>query len=119
MGATRYFNSIISADSHVLEPYDLWWNAIGSQYGDRTPRVLDEHNGQKGSYFYSGNKGAPVSPIRDLSDTAHAVAVEARDKGLEEGGYRPEVRIQFQEMAEIRAEVLNPTQILTVLRNPE
>ena len=92
-----------------MEPYDLWWNAIGSQYGDRTPRVLGEHNGQKGSYFYSGNKGATVSAIRELSATADAAAVEARDKGLDEGGYRPEVRIQFQKMAEIRAEVLNPT----------
>ena len=119
MGTTRHFSSIISGDSHVMEPYDLWWNAIGSRYGDRTPRVLDEHNGEKGSFFYNGYQGAPVAEIRELNVTSESAAVEARDKGMGEGGHLPEVRVKFQEMAEIKAEVLNPTQMLMILRNPD
>ena len=45
MVATRHFQRIISADSHVMEPLDLWWNALGQTFGDRTPRVLDEYQG--------------------------------------------------------------------------
>ena len=62
MATARHYDSIISADSHFMEPYDLWWEAIGKKFGQRTPRVLDEHQGQQGSFFYSGNQGAPVSP---------------------------------------------------------
>ena len=35
MATTRSFESIISADSHVYEPPDLWWNALGNKYQPR------------------------------------------------------------------------------------
>ncbi len=119
MATARYYDSIISADSHFMEPDNLWWEAIGKKFDQRTPRVLDEHQGQQGSFFYSGNQGAPVSPIRDLNPTADAAAVEAEDRGLGASGFLPEVRVKFQEQANIRAEVLNPTRMLTILRNPD
>ena len=37
--ATVHYNQLISADSHVMEPPDLWWNALGTKFGDRTPQV--------------------------------------------------------------------------------
>ena len=64
MAATQHFANIISADSHVMEPYDLWWKAVGQRFEDRTPRVLDEYQGQQGTFFYSGNRGAPAAVIR-------------------------------------------------------
>ena len=41
MAATHYFTNLISADSHVMEPYETWWKALGPKFGDRTPRLLD------------------------------------------------------------------------------
>ncbi len=38
---------IISADSHTLEPPDLWIQTIGDKYGDDTPRVVEEYRGHK------------------------------------------------------------------------
>lgn len=119
MAATHYFENIISADSHVMEPYDTWWNALGHKFGDRTPRLLDAYQGRKGTFFYSGNQGAPVTVIRDLLPTADAAALKAEEKGLGAGGYLPEVRVRFQEEAGIQSEVLNPTRMLTMLRNPD
>jgi predicted TIM-barrel fold metal-dependent hydrolase len=119
MATTHNRVSIISADSHFLEPYDLWWEAIGQKFDQRTPRVLERFEGEEGSFFYSGNQGAPVAPIRDLNPTADAAAVAAEDRGLGASGYLPEVRVKFQEEADIRAEVLNPTRMLTILRNPD
>ena len=119
MAAMRAFANLISGDSHVMEPYDLWWKAIGQQFGDRTPRVLDEYQGRRGAFFYSGNRGAPVAVIRDLIPSSDAAAKEAEDKGLGEAGYVPEVRVRFQEEAGVRAEVLNPTRMLAILRNPD
>ena len=45
------FNRVISADSHVVEPTDLWWNTIGSKYGERTPRIVNEYLGKQGRFF--------------------------------------------------------------------
>lgn len=119
MAATRHFQRIISADSHVMEPYDLWWNALGRKFGDRTPRVLHEHRGRSGQFFYSGNSGRPVAPIRELDPETEAAAVEAAARGMEACGYDPEVRARFQEEADIQAEVMNPTRLLGIMRNPD
>jgi hypothetical protein len=43
MAATHRYQRIISADSHVMEPLDLWWGALGHKFGDRTPRPLNEY----------------------------------------------------------------------------
>jgi hypothetical protein len=51
MTARRFFANLISGDSHVMEPYDLWWKASGPKFGDRTPRVLDEYQGRTGAFF--------------------------------------------------------------------
>ena len=97
MAATPYFTNLISADSHVMEPYEIWWKALGPKFGDRTPRLLDTYQGRQGTFFYSGNLGAPVTPVRDLLPTADAAATVAADKGFGEAGFLPEVRVQFQE----------------------
>ena len=36
---TLNFERLISADSHVMEPPDLWSKAIGDRYGDRAPHL--------------------------------------------------------------------------------
>jgi uncharacterized protein len=119
MVATRHFQRIISADSHVMEPLDLWWNALGQTFGDRTPRVLDEYQGQKGTFFYSGNLGRPVAAIRERDPETEAAAAQAEARGLEACGYDPAVRVRFQEEADIEAEVMNPTRLLGIMRNPD
>ena len=48
------YDRIVSADSHVNEPVDLWVKAMGDKYGDSTPRLVDEFNGEKGRFFFTG-----------------------------------------------------------------
>ena len=118
--ATPHYQRLISADSHVIEPPDLWWNALGSKFGDRTPRLLDEYKGEQGSFFYSGYLGAPVQRVRiPLSSETEAAAYEAEEKGMGAVGYDPEVRVRFQAEASMDAEVMNPTTMLGVMRNPD
>jgi hypothetical protein len=57
MAARQRFSRLISADSHVYEPRDLWWKALGEKFGDRTPRVLDTYQGREGTFFYTGYQG--------------------------------------------------------------
>lgn len=120
MVATQPFQRIISADSHIYEPGDLWWKTLGTRFGDRTPRALTEYQGQPGKFFYSGYQGCPVMRLRDQnSPETEAAAVEAASKGLAACGYDPAVRVTFQKQAGLTAEVLNPTSMLSILRNPD
>ena len=118
--AAPHYRKLISADSHVMEPPDLWWNALGSKFGERTPRPLDEFKGEKGSFFYSGYLGSPVQRIRvPLSSETESAAYEAQEMGMGAVGYDPEVRVKFQLEAGIDAEVMNPTTMLGLMRNPD
>ena len=74
----------------------------------------------QGSFFYSGYLGSPVQRLRtELSSETEAAALEAQEKGLGAVGYDPEVRVKFQVEAGIDAEVMNPTTMLGVMRNPD
>ena len=43
---------LISADSHVNEPGDLWVERIDRQYRERAPRVVENPSGQRpGAYL--------------------------------------------------------------------
>ena len=120
MATTQFFPALISADSHVFEPTDLWWKALGTKFGDRTPRVIEEYQGEKGTFFYNGYQGCPVSRIRQqLSRDTEGAAMDASDKGFEACGYDPAVRVRFQEEAAIDAEFMNPTSMLAMFRNPD
>lgn len=39
---------MISADSHVIEPRNLWVERVNQQFRDRAPRVVREPQGRKG-----------------------------------------------------------------------
>ena len=120
MSRVRNFDRIISADSHVYEPSDLWWNALGDKFGDRTPRTIVNYQGREGTYFYSGYQGCPVARVREgLNPDTEAASLQAAEMGLEACGYDPEVRVRFQEEAGLEAEVMNPTTMLGILRNPD
>ena len=42
---------IFSADSHTMEPADLWEQRLDRKWRDRAPRVIKNHQGKKGSVF--------------------------------------------------------------------
>lgn len=38
-------SSVVSADSHVLEPADLWTTRLDNRFRDRAPRVVRKQDG--------------------------------------------------------------------------
>lgn len=99
--------NIISADSHVMEPHDLWRNALGNKFGDHTPALISEYNGKKGKFFYTG---AQVLKVGETDKSA-------QDIGLQEAGFVPEVRVDFQKKAGVAAEVMNATLTLLIMQS--
>ena len=100
---------VISADSHVMEPPDLWWNALGDRFGDRTPRLIDEWRGESGRFFYTGGQ------VRRLMD----IEKDAASRDGVEAGYIPEKRIAFQHDVGVAAEIIYTSAMLSQLRSPD
>src|SRR2546426_5374831 len=100
------FARVISADSHVMEPPDLWEKALGDRYADYTPRRIDEHLGKKGSFFFTGHQVLKYG----RSD------YEAQKIGFQEAGWKPEVRVRFQKEAGVDAELMNATYMLLIMQ---
>lgn len=106
----RRFDLLISADSHVNEPTDLWSKAMGKEYGERAPHLLEDYNGVHGRFYYTGLR---VLKLGDDEDELRAMGVPVA------AGYAPESRAAFQEQAGIDAEIVNPTVGLHVLNGPD
>ena len=75
--STKY---IISGDSHIIEPFDLWTNALGNKHGDKLPRVVEGYEDLTGQYFFTGIEYLNV----DLLDPADAAESSGELKGLGE-----------------------------------
>ena len=103
------FQRVISADSHINEPYDLYWNALGDRFGEQTPRVIQEYKGQSGKFWFGGRNVIKLHDVEKDVESRYRLDV----------GYVPQIRQRFQEEAVIEAEVLNPGSIGGILGNPE
>ncbi len=91
---------VISADSHVLEPKDLWIRALGPKYGEGVPRYVEGYGGNPGLYFFTGRHALKVGSSRDTDQ------VERYQK-LETAGRDPAVRLGIMDAERVHAEVLN------------
>lgn len=105
-GAAINFRRIISADSHVMEPRDLWQKGMGERYGEHTPRLIHEHAGRHGTFFYTGRQVLKVTES-DLS---------AQKIGFQAAGYQPDIRVEFQKKAGVECEVLYATLMLLIMQ---
>jgi predicted TIM-barrel fold metal-dependent hydrolase len=112
---------LVSADSHVVEPGDVWTTRMDRRWGDRTPRVAP---GANGSVFVCEDvppfgiaafSGADVAP-EELP--AHFTAGYER---VRPGGWDPAARLRDQERDGVVAEVVYPSLALQLfrIRDPE
>ncbi len=106
-GTGRHYR-LISADSHVTEPGDLWTTRVPAAMKDRAPRIerFDEGDG----WVIEGVK----DPI-NFGMNACAGLPADQQKGwaffeeLRHGGYEPAARIEEMDADGVDAEVLYPT----------
>ena len=106
--------TIISADSHVMEPPDLWTEHIDPAFADRAPRLVREENGD---WWHAGG-------VREISVAAGVMAgvkyrpeesdwrfksYEARWDGVRPGSYMPEGYIEDLNLDGVAAGVVYPT----------
>jgi uncharacterized protein len=56
-------SQILSADSHVLEPPDLWTTRMETKFRDQAPHVVKDFDGRKGDFFVC----PPLRPFNPFS----------------------------------------------------
>src|SRR5215468_6740127 len=104
---------LISSDSHVSEPPDLWAERLDTKYRDRAPRVVLNPEGQEGAYFvYEGypphnlaiGLGAGRTPEELAAFLKTGTYADARP-----GGWDPAQRLPDMELDGVEAEVLYTT----------
>jgi len=110
---------LVSADSHVVEPADVWTRRLGARYGERAPRVVAAHVGTAGATFVCEDvppfgiaafSGADVDPA-DLPE--HFTAGYER---VRPGGWDAAARLRDQQRDGVVAEVLYPSLALQLFR---
>ena len=103
---------ILSSDSHVFEPPDLWTTRIDAAFRDRAPRmqringvdqlVVEEHQVIAGIGLIS-NAGARFEAPETISS-------QGRFEDVHQGGYDPEQHLKDMQLDGVAGEVLYPSQ---------
>ncbi len=88
---------ILSADSHVVEPADVWTARIEKRYADRAPRIINEVGDRKGDFFVA--EGLTPFPVAAFA-VAGVDPKEYKEKmaygywGVRPGAWDPVERIK-------------------------
>lgn len=111
-------NSVVSADSHMTEPADLWTDRLDTRLRDRAPRVIENPSGERPRYLFSA-EGAPPFPVAGgfAAGRSGRELQEIMDHGYEAArpsGWDPVERLKDQDLDGVDAEVLYPTLGMTL-----
>src|ERR1700737_2570167 len=112
---------VISADSHMMEPANLWVERLDAKYKDDAPRVVKSDN--KGHFLFvaPGIPGFPgaggFAAGRSGQELKDFLSEAGQDKGYEAArpsGWDPVERIKDQDIDGVHAEVLYTTLGMTL-----
>jgi predicted TIM-barrel fold metal-dependent hydrolase len=108
-----YSQRILSADSHIVEPPDLWTTRMDRRWRERAPRIeaLDE----TGDYFIiDGMRPRPLAFEGPMADIKAAGLEIPAPKGyryadhIRPGCYDPDARMQDQDIDGVAGELIYP-----------
>jgi predicted TIM-barrel fold metal-dependent hydrolase len=99
---------LVSADSHINEPPDLWTSRVAARFADRAPRI--ERFEQGDAWVMEG----ALDPINFGANCNVGLPPEQRPawirwEDVRHGGYDPAARVHEQATDGVDAEILYPT----------
>lgn len=103
---------LVSADSHIIEPPDLWEKWLPRKFQDRAPRVVDDGEGGHGWDFHDGGKPMTIGLVTKTKGKSYD---ELRWGGcrydtINQGCYLAGPRVAEMLEDGIQAEVIYPPQ---------
>src|ERR1700721_1203311 len=97
---------VISADSHMMEPADLWEMRLDSKFRDRAPKVIKSESGKGYLFIAPGVRPFPVAGGFGIGKSGEELK-EHLKKGYEAArpsGWDPAERLKDQAIEGGRAE---------------
>jgi predicted TIM-barrel fold metal-dependent hydrolase len=115
---------LVSADSHIVEPPDLWLKRIDAKFRDRAPRIT---MGEGRDSFIcedsprSGGGLGLIATRQKYDDPDHDFGFEGNWDNVVEAAYDPDARIETLDAEGIEAELLYTSLGLTMygIKDPE
>lgn len=101
---------VLSADSHVVEPWTLWTESLPERYRDRAPRLVRDEDSDR---LVSDDVVLPpignMAGVLRSNDLAERHRGEARWEDVPRACYDPDARLEHLVLDGIVGEVLYPT----------
>ena len=114
---------IISGDSHVTDPADLWTTRLPHEFRDRAPRIVKDPPGEKGDRWVCEDLPTVTASMaffagasRDSYSEFESHIEEVSYRDGRPGGYDPAARLEDMKIDGTEAEVLYPSYALTLYR---
>jgi predicted TIM-barrel fold metal-dependent hydrolase len=109
--------NVISADSHVAEPVDLWTRYIDPAFAERAPRVVNRDGVE--AFVCDGMDLLPLAAIGAGKPNEDLDRGGTFDETVRPGGYDPAARWADMREDGVDAEVLYPTFALKMYQLPD
>lgn len=113
---------VISADSHAIEPPDLWQQYLPQALKDRGPRLISEDQGDVWVCEGLPNRATkrPMGAVARNRDKAYAAVAEGRKRyDTDADDWNPDKRVEYARLDGVDAEVLYPNYTMRVLAIPD
>ena len=113
---------VISADSHAIEPPDLWQCYLPHACKDRGPRVISESTGDiwvcEGMPSHIAKR--PMGAVARNSERAYTAAAEgAKRYATDTNDWNPDARVEYMRQDGVDAEVLYPNYAMRAFGIPD
>ena len=108
---------VISSDSHIVEPPDLWTSRMGSRFGDRAPHVVSE---EENDFWYvdgsqSGSFGGGTQAGTRFQEP-EVLSYNGRMDNVRPGGYIPDEHVKDMDIDGVDVGIIYPTTGLTMFK---
>ena len=111
---------VISSDSHVFEPPDLWTSRIKTTFHDRVPQWVRE--GDNDQLYVDGQKVGAIGLISQAGTRFEApenITFEGQLAGVRPGGWDPDEHVKDMDLDGIDGGVLYPSNGLFLFKVPD
>jgi predicted TIM-barrel fold metal-dependent hydrolase len=112
--------TIVSADSHIIEPADLWTSRVPQRLRERAPRVVrqDFHGRESDVFVAEGLVPFPVSgfAVAGVDPKEYPDRMTRGYSGVRPSAWDPTQRIGDQERDGVAGEVLYPSLAMTLFQ---
>ena len=111
---------LISSDSHIIEPPDLWEQRIAREFRDRAPRLV--HEAEADQWYADGVPFGNIGINQQAGvrfETPDQLTIEGCMATVPRGGVDPHAHVMDMDTDTVAGAVLYPSQGLTVYRTPD